>query len=103
MVTTATPPTTPPAIAPVFELLPPENVDGGGNDGEEVVGGNDDNRVMGGSAVGNGKASVELVAKLGEPMNSPEPISGESTKYICELSKEKDRDEDSYHRQPSIC
>ena len=76
MATSAIPPTTPPTIAPVFELPLREGDDVGEREVEDVGG-----VVTAGKFVGNGEVPVgPLVAELETPINSPGPISGLSKK-----------------------
>jgi len=64
MAITVTPPTTPPTMAPVFELLPTES---------EIVGKDEDDAEF----VGVREVPVgPVMTELGEPINEPGPISG---------------------------
>ena len=80
MAITVTPPTTPPAMAPVFELLPTES---------EKVGKDEDDAVAAGKFVGVREVPVGLVmTELGEPINEPGPISGLSKNSRFRVAKE---------------
>jgi hypothetical protein len=80
MAISAIPPTTPPAMAPVFEPPSPD----GGEEGEredEDVGGDGVGVVTAGKSVDNGEVPVgPSVAELETPINAPGPISGSSKK-----------------------
>ena len=66
MAITVTPPTMPPAMAPVFELLPKES---------EKVGKDDDNAMVAGKSVEVREEPIGLVVtELGEPINEPGSI-----------------------------
>ena len=88
MVITATPPMTPPAMAPVFDLPPPEvGVDDPVEDGfKEYVG-----------------VADTPEETLEGPMTLPGPSSGVSIKTWSETAtRGKDWGEDAYHRQHTI-
>jgi hypothetical protein len=65
----ATPPTTPPTMAPVFESPPPEGDDAGKEEDEDVT------AVVDGAIV-----PEELVVEVDPLINTPGPISGVSKK-----------------------
>ena len=76
MAISAIPPTTPPTIAPVFEL-PLRDGDDVGEREDVDLGGDGDGVVTAGKSVGNGEEPVgPSVAELETPINSPGPISG---------------------------
>ena len=68
----ATPPTTPPTMAPVFELPPPEDDDAGEEEDDEVTAGR--------PVVDEATAPEELVVEVDPLINTPGPISGVSKK-----------------------
>jgi len=99
MTISATPPTTPPAMAPVFELPSPED------DGPEGVAVREDENeeVIAGKPVADGVIVPGglVVEELDPSINTPGPISGLSKRRRYEMSKEK-TGEDSYHRWSSL-
>jgi hypothetical protein len=86
---TATPPTTPPAMAPVFELPPPgSGVGDPVEDGlREYVG-----------VVDTPEGTLEGL------MSEPGPASGVSIKTWSEtVTRRKDRRDDAHHQRNTIC
>ena len=76
----AIPPTTPPAMAPVFEPPSPDGNEEGEREDEDM-GGNDAGVVTAGKSVDNGEVPVgPSVAELETPINAPGLISGLSKK-----------------------
>jgi len=93
---TATPPTAPPTIAPVFELLPLEGEGDDDDDKGDVIEGDKGNGVV---AVGKFADDPELgkplivvvVPPLLPPINWPGPISGESPMPIAVMESQRER------------
>ena len=92
-------------MAPVFELLPLEGEDVGGDEekGDEEI-----EEVTAGKTVGFGEVvpvgpepAVELVV-FEPPINAPGPISGVSRRWTCEGAREKTETRISYHQYPSL-
>ena len=116
MAITATPPTAPPTIAPIFELLPlegegvgEEDDDDRNDDGEIVDGDKGDGVVTAGKFVGfeDDRELVPVGPELAlevfeKPINAPGLISGVSKKNLDGNGHIKGWGEDSYHQCPSL-
>jgi len=95
---TATPPTAPPTIAPVFELLllgVGEGVDEDGDDGDVIEADNGNGVVMGGKFAVDpelvGPKPLLMVVVAPPPINWPGPISGESPMPIAVMESQRER------------
>jgi len=112
MAITTTPPTAPPIIAPIFELLLLRGEDVGEEDDDDrdVV---DSDKgagvVTAGKFVGFEDDLVVVpvppvpVLEMFEPLiNAPGPISGVSNTNLDGSRRSKGREEDSYHQCPSL-
>lgn len=84
MVISMIPPTTPPTIAAVFELLPPEG-EGEPPGKDEGMCWIEDKELMVENAVGSGEELEPLI-------NPPGPISGLSDKHECEAAQKGDEE-----------
>ena len=114
MAITTTPPTAPPIIAPIFELLLLEGEDVGEDDDDsddrDVVDGDEGAGVVtAGKFVGFEDDLVVVpvppvpVLEAFEPViNAPGPISGVSKTNLDGDGLSKGREEDSYHQCPSL-